>query len=297
MSLDQACAENCGTAGNALDKEFMFISADYRLLYPLNGFAQLEDAKALFRYLSDSFNAELAQRGHRIGLDISRVAVSGASGGAYIARFCALHARPRPAACILIYGMGGDMLSDFWLSPMETPMLPRKVVAPILDDPQAKTFSDLPIVTLRPGVTGDTERRIALFIWGIQNGCFTDFITGINGLSAKLQKLPYEKRFVAIPSELKILFPEFHSDKAHPPTFIIHGDSDAIILPSESIKSHERLKELGVYNELALLPGLGHGFDDPGSVQAVSSDSRRMEHSLLDFLVKVFEESHARANL
>ena len=94
------------------------MGADYRLLYPSTGFDIIEDMKALFSFLADpKFSQDHLPSG--ISLDANRIALVGASGGAYPAMAAGIHAHPKPKALLLLFGMGGDMLGDGWVKPKD----------------------------------------------------------------------------------------------------------------------------------------------------------------------------------
>ena len=107
-------------SSEALGGGYLFITADYRLLHPFTGLDQFKDVLRLFHFLGHDFNGKLGQGvTMTLGVD-SKITVIGESGGGYIARPAALHAvLPRPAALVSYYCMGGDILSDFWLSVRE----------------------------------------------------------------------------------------------------------------------------------------------------------------------------------
>ncbi len=74
-----------------LDIGWAFVSADCRLLIPCTDHDILADVKNLFKYLSsDQMNKDLNNALFRI--DSSRLAVAGASAGAYVAYLAAVHA-------------------------------------------------------------------------------------------------------------------------------------------------------------------------------------------------------------
>ncbi|KAI0730007.1 hypothetical protein C8Q72DRAFT_274954 [Fomitopsis betulina] len=85
---------------------------------PSSGFDIIEDMKALLSFLaSPMFSEDLLPSG--ITLDASRIALVGASGGAYPAMAAGLYAHPKPKALLLLFGMGGDMLGDGWVKPKD----------------------------------------------------------------------------------------------------------------------------------------------------------------------------------
>ena len=246
-------------SGGALERGYLFITADYRLLHPFTGLDQLEDVRRLFRFLDLEFNRQPGPAGAHIALDVNHIAVIGESGGGYIARLAALHAVPRPAALVSYYGMGGDMLSDFWLGVRESQTIPRERVIPFLETEPTKE-TGLPIF-LQDGFFTDALRRTDAFGWISQNGLLVDYVTGIHGLSEQLRTLPKDQRASMIPQSAQKVFPEISIDPSlpHPPTLFVHSKDDAIVPLSESLNSDRQLKEAGARTELFLLDGAKHG--------------------------------------
>ena len=254
------------------------------MLHPFTGLDQLEDALRLFHFLDSEFNGKLGRAGDTMTLDVDKIAVIGESGGGYIARLAALHAVPRPAALVSYYGMGGDMLADFWLNVRELQSIPRERVAPFLETEPTKE-TGLPIF-VQDGFFTDALRRTDAFAWISQNGLFLDYLTGIHGLSKRLRTLPGDKRKSMVPKSAQKAFPEFYVDVSlpHPPVLFVHSKDDAIVPLSESLETHRQLKEAGVRTEIFLLDGAKHG--------QVSSDGSAvvgMESAVFRFIDSVLK--------
>ncbi|KAF8419056.1 hypothetical protein BGX38DRAFT_1108988, partial [Terfezia claveryi] len=101
-----------------LSRGWAFISADYRLLIPSTGHEILRDVKSLFAFLADAeggLNKELRALGCPHQIDSNRLYVGGSSAGAYPAFLAALFAQPKPKGFFSLYGVGGDLLSEFYL--------------------------------------------------------------------------------------------------------------------------------------------------------------------------------------
>lgn len=246
-------------SGKALGRGYLFITADYRLLHPFTGLDQLEDVFRLFHFLEYEFNRQLGPAGANMALNVDKIAVIGESGGGYVARLAALHAVPRPAALVSYYGMGGDMLSDFWLTVREPQTIPRERAAPFLETEPTKE-TGLPIF-VQDGYFTDAMRRTDAFGWISQNGVFVDYITGIHGLSQRLGPLPNVQRESMVPKRVQKAFPELSVDASllHPPVLFVHSRDDPFVPVSESLKGERQLKEVGVRTELLLLDGAKHG--------------------------------------
>jgi len=75
-------------------------------------------------------------------------------------------------------------------------------------------------------------------------------------------------------------------DGEEPPFLFIHGDADETVPLSQSEKMCERLKANGVRAEVAVLPGVGHGFG-----YGVTTDAQKESIKLMEnFLASVFGE-------
>lgn len=93
-------------------------------MIPNTGHEILRDVKSLFAFLADSeggLNKELWALGCPHQIDPSRLYTGGSSAGAYPALLAALFAQPKPKGFFSLYGVGGDLLSEFYL-----PLLRRR---------------------------------------------------------------------------------------------------------------------------------------------------------------------------
>ncbi|KAJ5920712.1 Alphabeta hydrolase fold [Penicillium verhagenii] len=222
------------------EKGYIFISADYRLCHPSNAIDQIDDAKALFSYIGGpQFASELPES---VSLDTARIAVTGFSAGAYSARAACLYATPKPAALLSVYGLGGNMLLDHW-----TRARPPTSLAKFFDLSAVPALLADKTVVSDDFVEGDMSKRFALTIdWEIK-GTFLDGVFQREGLGKLLDAVPAERRFGAVPEDLKPVF--------------VHGKSDEVVSPDESIYQHEQLEKLGVPSQLYLVENGPHGLE------------------------------------
>lgn len=234
---------------------YIFISADYRLCHPTSAIDQIDDAKALFSYISGpQFANELPES---VSLDTARIAVSGFSAGAYSARAACLYATPKPAALLCVYGLGGNMLLDHW-----TRARPPTSLAKFFDlSGVPALLADKTVVSDDYSEGGGMSKRFALTIdWEI-NGTFLDGVFQRPGLGKSLDALDYEKRFEAVPEDLKPGMLEEFVTADYPPSVFVHGRSDEVVSPEESIYQHEQLTKLRVPSQLHLVDNGPHGLD------------------------------------
>ncbi|KZT63420.1 alpha/beta-hydrolase, partial [Daedalea quercina L-15889] len=246
---------------SAQDKGIIFFTADYRLIHPSTGFDIISDVRALFAFLADpSFSQTYLPDG--ISLDPNRLAVMGASGGGYPARAAALYAQPKPKAVFLLYSMGGMFLGDHWLTAKDPTntlgpgdfQLDNDTAARIISE-QVSPVADVPII---PSQSGEIEGRILLFNHWWRTGELLDYVVG-QPISSELRALPAAERLAAVPAHLRPALLEVQYDSSFPPTFLLHGGADTMVLLEESQATFDRLRELGVAVKLEVVPNGPHG--------------------------------------
>ncbi|KAJ5280956.1 Alphabeta hydrolase fold [Penicillium angulare] len=250
------------------DKGYIFISADYRLCHPSNAIDQIEDAKALFTFLSGpSFATHLSQA---TNIDTARIAVTGFSAGAYSARAACLYATPKPAALLSVYGLGGHMLLDHW-----TAARPPTSLAKFFDlNSVPALLADKTIVS-DDVAEGFATKRFALTIHWEITGTFLDGVFQRPGLGEMLNAFPVEKRFEAVPEILKSgMLQEFVTGD-YPPSVFVHGKADEVVTPAESEFHHEQLGKLGIATELFLIKDGPHGLE--GSIKMRKAMGQEVE--------------------
>ncbi|KAJ5176699.1 uncharacterized protein N7482_002576 [Penicillium canariense] len=240
------------------EKGYVFIAADYRLCHPTTALDQIDDAKALFKFITgDCFQKSLPES---IALDGNRIAVTGFSAGAFSARAACVYADPRPAVLMTAYGTSGDWLLDHW-----TVGRPATTIAKLVDLEQVpKLLADKSVVSEDAPAQGIFNRLALTVRWEL-DGTFLDGCLGRPGLGAELNKLPYEERAAAIPEDLKPAFLQLFVSADYPPAIFVHGTSDEVVPDQESVHHHEQLKKLGVKTELILVKDAGHGLADLNS--------------------------------
>ncbi|KJK67627.1 alpha/beta hydrolase fold [Aspergillus parasiticus SU-1] len=266
------------------EKGYIFISADYRLCHPCTALDQIEDAKALFKFLAgEGFRKALPES---ISLDTSRIAVTGFSAGAYSARAACVYATPKPAVLLTGYGSAGDWLLDHW-----TTGRPPTSIAKFVDlNEVPKLLADKKVVSDDTPESGIMSNRFALTVRWELDGTFLDGSLGRPGLGAELNKLDYAQRAAAIPEDLKPAFLQLFVTENYPPSVFVHGTADEVVPDQESKHHYEQLKQLGVKTELLLVENGPHGLVDfssgipprpaKGSVEAYSR--------ALEFVTEVF---------
>ena len=278
------------TADALLENGILFISADHRLLYPSHAFDIIKDVEDLFTFLaSPSFSETHLPAG--VTLDANRIAVSGESGGGYATRAAGISAVPKPRALLLQYAQGGQFLDDHWLAVKDRDVLDpeggiiaRESVAHLLNEPQAP-ISDDPMPFLGDDAPNGDSGRTKLLLWWWRTGGFIDVVLGVNGISRFLRGLSLPQREGYIPEELRKAILQTQLTEHFPPTFLLHGKDDKLVLPVESELTYERLRELGVEAELHMLEGAGHTLIDEKDPPNLAAGAKELQRKAVEFLV------------
>jgi pimeloyl-ACP methyl ester carboxylesterase len=187
---------------------------------------------------------------------------------------------------ISVYGLGGNVLLDHW-----TRARPPTSIARFVDlNAVPELLADKTVVSDDVSVGGPLSRRFALTVHWEISGTMLDGIFGRDGLGRALDKVDYEQRAAAFPSDLKSGLLQSFVDDSYPPSIFVHGTADEVVPPQESIDQHEQLKGLGIKSELLLVEDGPHGLEafstDPTSV--VSSRSKEAYGKALNFIDEVF---------
>ena len=272
LRLQQWLLELCAREG------YLFLSADYRLLYPSSGFSMISDVKNLFTFLASRSSSRSFLSAHlpsNVTLDTTRLVAVGESGGGYPALAAALYAEPKPRGLLMQYCMGGQMLLDHYVAEK-----PAGAKSPYLDFSDHAKFEDMlrrkeevsddpvPYMCFRKGKGG--PRGGLLDLWW-REGTFVDHVLGEARVSEVVRR---EKelceRAKLVPERLRggLLQLEVErrgrEDKMEgfPSTMLVHGEADTMVLPVESESLHHTILEGGGKSELILVPGVGHGLVD-----------------------------------
>ena len=183
-----------------------------------------------------------------------------------------------------LYGMGGDFLSPHWIEPhidgvrFNGPFTHLRDVAHLLNEPQAQ-IAYAPINFISEDCTNDLNFRGSLYNFWQCHGTFLDNLTGIDGLTAKLRRLPYAEREAAIPTECRDLFPQLRVDDL-PPTVLVHGAEDTSVDVSDSDKTYAALTKKGTRAKYYRVEGLEHGL--------MSFPEKRRGHRALEAFDRAF---------
>ncbi|KAE8153711.1 Alpha/Beta hydrolase protein [Aspergillus avenaceus] len=269
------------------EQGYFFIGADYRLCHPSTAFDQIDDARALFQFLTgDGFQHELPAS---IALDPARIAVAGFSAGAYSARAACVYASPKPAVLLTGYGTGGDWLLDHWVTGR-----PPTSLATLVDlSAVPSLLADRTVVSDDSPAGGLLSSRFALTVRWELDGTFLDGCVGRPGLGAQLQEVPYAQRGATIPDDLRPAFLQLFVTADHPPSVFVHGTADEVVPAQESVHQCDQLRRLGVRTELLLVLDGPHGLVDFGSGLPLRPSAGSVEayQKALAFVTEIFQRT------
>ncbi|KAG2049087.1 alpha/beta-hydrolase [Suillus hirtellus] len=281
----------------------IFISADYHLIPPGTGYDVLADVKDAIAFVAGDLNVQLDQEladlgsGSRFRIDPTSIGVAGTSAGGFCAYLCAIYAVPKPKVVLSLYGMGGDFLTDQYLTPKTQSFLRgREMLDPAQFSEYIHPFNDLqstsdsPLVYHPksyhiPGYPANPRMLISRLY--LQLGVALDYITGQHepSLSVALRNAihtedPFDEALI---SDHKIIFPQFNVTSDWPATYLIHGTNDTAVLLRESRNLHSLLLKAGVEVILEELPGREHSFDyQPGA----ELENERSFDNIVQFLYR-----------
>ena len=181
------------------------------------------------------------------------------------------------------------MLDDHWLAVKERDVpdpegriVAWESVAHLLKEQEP--ISDDPIPLLGDVPNGDSGRS-QLLMWWWRTGGFVDVLLGVNGMSKWLRGLSSAQRQGFLPAPLDTAILQTQLTEDFPPTFMMHGQDDKVVLPNESVFTYETLVEFGVEVELHLLEGAGHRMIDEKYSPNLAAGVREIQQKAVEFLV------------
>lgn len=212
---------------------YSLISIDYRLAPETKLPAIIEDIEDAWGWVHAEAESLL--------VDPRRLAVMGYSAGGYLALTAGFRFRSRPRAVVSLYGYG-DLTGPWYSQPS-----PFYLESPAVTEEEARSVvGDSPISC--PGGPGSPDRG-AFYLRCRQRGTWPREVSGRD---------PSEASWFASFEPLR----NVASD--HPPTLLLHGESDTDVPFQQSRMMRDALEANGVPHELVSRPEWGHGFDAAG---------------------------------
>ncbi|KAG1735186.1 Alpha/Beta hydrolase protein [Suillus lakei] len=219
----------------------IFISADYRLIPPGTGYDVLADVKDAIAFVAGDLNVQLDQKqaglssSSRFRVDPTSIGVAGTSAGGFCAYLCAIYAVPKPKVVLSLYGMGGDLLIDQYLTPKTQPFYRgREMLDPAQFSEYMYPFDSLQSTSDSPLAYHPQSYHIPRYPANprmlisrlyLQLGVALDYITGQHepSLSATLREAihtegPFDEALI---SDHKVIFPQFNVTSDWPATYLI----------------------------------------------------------------------------
>ena len=187
------------------------------------------------------------------------------------------------------------MLDDHWLAVKDRDVpdpargvVTRESVAHLLKEQEP--ISNDPMPLLGDDAPNGDSGRTKLLLWWWRTGGFIDVVLGINGISKWLRCLSLAQREGFLPEPLRKAILQTQLTENFPPTFLLHGNDDKLVLPAESQLTYDRLTELGVEVELHLLEGAGHTMIDEQDFPNLADGTREIQQKAVEFLVRKLKE-------
>lgn len=168
-------------------------------------------------------------------VDPLRIALVGHSAGGFLALSLAARLQPRACAVVSFYGYG-DITAD-WLSSPSTHYLRQPAVG------RAEALQAIGGEAI---AQAEAAARLPFYVHCRQSGTWAGMVCGSG----------------ANPSDFS---PALHIPGDHPPTFLLHGETDSDVPSSQSVQMASALAAQGIEHSLLILPGLGHDFDQAGN--------------------------------
>jgi acetyl esterase/lipase len=169
--------------------------------------------------------------------DPNRVAVIGASGGAYLALLAGARVQPRLRAVVSLYGYG-DVAGEWYSRPDRFFVtLPRVSQLEAMRAIGQREISQAP-----PG-----GGRWAFYVYCRQNGLWPREVVGFDPNTQAREFAPYSVEQLVTPT--------------YPATLLLHGDQDIDVPIEMSARLAAILERRGVSHDFIRLEGFNHAFD------------------------------------
>jgi len=212
-----------------LEEGYVIVAIDYRLAPETKLPEILEDVEDAHRWVRE--------KGPTLfHIDPKRVAVVGASGGAYLALMAGARVEPSLKAVISFYGYGD--IAGAWFSRPDTFYLtqPRVAKADAYGAVGTQVLSESPPTT-----------RNAFYVYCRQNGLWPREVVGFDPDTESERFASYNPERLVTP--------------AYPPTLLLHGDKDVDVPFEMSERMAAVFEHQRVAHQLYRLKGLNHAFD------------------------------------
>lgn len=212
-----------------LEQDFVVVSIDHRLAPETKLPEIVDDVRHAWRWLHDTGPGAF-------GVAVDRIAIAGASAGAYLALMAGYMAEPRPRAIASFFGYG-DITAPWEVDPSAHYRTMDLVT-------RADALASLSAPPMQDPASGID--RSVFYLYCRQQGLWLAEVTA------------HDPR--THPSWFDPYCPVRNITNAFPPTVLVHGTRDDDVPHEESVRLADRLAGCGVEHRFISLSGVGHGF-------------------------------------
>jgi acetyl esterase/lipase len=239
-----------------LERDFVVVSVDHRLAPETKLPGIVDDVCDAWRWVHD-----VGPR--RFGIDPARMAMAGASAGAYLSLLAGYQFTPRPRALASFWGYGD-------------------ITAPWVAEPSAH-YRQMDLVTREDADVSLGAPPVQDPAVGVDRSCFY--------LYCRQQGKWLEEVTAHDPGKDNAWFDRYcpirNAAPSFPPTVLVHGEADTDLPHAESARLAARLAEELVEHRFISLAGVGHGF-----AGARPEEAEAAEIEVADFLRTQLRVSH-----
>jgi len=208
---------------------YIVVSIDYRLAPETKLPAILEDVEDAYRWVREK-GPGLFQ------CDRERVAVVGASAGAYLALMAGARFHPSPKVIVSFYGYG-DIAGAWYSQPSPY----------YLSQPRVAKETALQAISRNEISEAPDEPRMNFYIYCRQNGLWPKQVAGLDPLTQSENLIAYS--------------PDHLVKSGYPPTMLLHGDRDTDVPFHLSERMAAALERQSIEHRLYRMKGFDHLFD------------------------------------
>ncbi|KEF52253.1 uncharacterized protein A1O9_11493 [Exophiala aquamarina CBS 119918] len=233
-----------------VNRGWVFVTPDYRLIPETTAHKSLEDAVDVYQWVLKSLPS-------LIDIELGPAILAGSSAGGFLALSTSVLVENKPAATFCVYGML-DMINKHYLTKGS-----NIFGLPVFDTTQIreelKTIRDQPVLTsyAYPENSAQDPRLKIISTLHI-DALFPDYMTGVLGLSEKVAKEGPE----AISADQRKLYPlTFGRLNDLPPVLLVHGRNDSAVPAALSDVAVEKLQAAGVSVHAEFPDVAQHGYD------------------------------------
>ena len=232
-----------------LERGFVVVSIDHRLAPETKLPGIVEDVRDAWRWVHEVGPG-------RFGIDPARVAIAGASAGAYLSLLAGYLCEPPPRAVASFWGYGD-------------------ITAPWEAEPSAH-YRQMELVTREEALASLAAPPVQDPAVGIDRSCFY--------LHCRQQGTWLHEVTAHDPHVDAAWFDRYcplrNVGATFPPTVLVHGAADTDVPHEESARLADRLASAGVAHRFISLPGIGHGF-----AGAQPEEAQSVEVAVADYLL------------